>query len=118
MGVESGLPDFRGPEGFWRAYPALGQRGLHFADIASPSTFETQPALAWGFYGHRLNLYRNTVPHQGFQILRGWGERMFNGYGVFQRRTRSYFSFHYLRSGMWFHCFVLCRICIARSHFG
>ena len=22
MGVDSGLPDFRGPEGFWRAYPA------------------------------------------------------------------------------------------------
>lgn len=24
MGVDSGLPDFRGREGFWRAYPALG----------------------------------------------------------------------------------------------
>ena len=92
MGVESGLPDFRGPEGFWRAYPALGQRGLHFADIASPSTFETQPALAWGFYGHRLNLYRNTVPHQGFQILRGWGERMFNGYGVFTSNVDGQFE--------------------------
>lgn len=22
MGVDSGLPDFRGSEGFWRAYPA------------------------------------------------------------------------------------------------
>ena len=28
MGVDSGLPDFRGAEGFWRAYPALGRRGL------------------------------------------------------------------------------------------
>lgn len=25
MGVNSGLPDFRGKEGFWRAYPALGR---------------------------------------------------------------------------------------------
>ena len=24
MGVDSGLPDFRGNEGFWKAYPALG----------------------------------------------------------------------------------------------
>jgi hypothetical protein len=24
MGVDSGLPDFRGKNGFWRAYPALG----------------------------------------------------------------------------------------------
>ncbi len=23
MGVDSGLPDFRGDEGFWRAYPAI-----------------------------------------------------------------------------------------------
>ena len=23
MGVDSGLPDFRGDKGFWRAYPAL-----------------------------------------------------------------------------------------------
>ena len=28
MGIDSGLPDFRGPEGFWRAYPALGRRGM------------------------------------------------------------------------------------------
>ncbi len=27
MGVDSGLPDFRGPEGFWRAYPPLHAEG-------------------------------------------------------------------------------------------
>lgn len=25
MGVDSGLPDFRGTSGFWQAYPALGK---------------------------------------------------------------------------------------------
>ena len=25
MGVDSGHPDFRGKEGFWKAYPALGR---------------------------------------------------------------------------------------------
>ena len=34
MGVDSGLPDFRGNEGFWRAYPALAQARLDFASIA------------------------------------------------------------------------------------
>ena len=38
MGVDSGLPDFRGPEGFWRAYPALREAGLKFSEIASPDT--------------------------------------------------------------------------------
>ena len=28
MGVDSGLPDFRGPEGFWRAYPPFRKLGL------------------------------------------------------------------------------------------
>ena len=28
MGVDSGLPDFRGPEGLWRAYPPLRKRNL------------------------------------------------------------------------------------------
>ena len=28
MGIDSGLPDFRGPGGFWRIYPALGKAGI------------------------------------------------------------------------------------------
>lgn len=70
MGVDSGLPDFRGPEGFWSAYPPLRHLGLRFEEMANPTHFGQDPALAWGFYGHRLQLYRNTVPHDGVQILR------------------------------------------------
>ena len=33
MGVDSGLPDFRGPEGFWRAYPAFRELGLRFEEL-------------------------------------------------------------------------------------
>jgi len=69
MGVDSGLPDFRGNAGFWRHYPALKKTGIGFQDIASPEHFWDAPHLAWGFYGHRLNLYRQTPPHRGFQLL-------------------------------------------------
>jgi NAD-dependent SIR2 family protein deacetylase len=72
MGVDSGLPDFRGPEGFWKAYPPF--RGRAFAELSTPHWFQTDPALAWGFFGHRLNLYRAAVPHRGFEFLRRWGE--------------------------------------------
>jgi len=75
MGVDSGLPDFRGDRGFWKAYPMYERLGLSFADAANPEHFEADPAFGWGFYGHRLNLYRATVPHRGFAILRGWIER-------------------------------------------
>ena len=39
MGVDSGLPDFRGNDGFWNAYPALAQANINFYDIASPNNF-------------------------------------------------------------------------------
>jgi NAD-dependent SIR2 family protein deacetylase len=70
MGVDSGLPDFRGNEGFWQAYPVAKVRGLSFESLANPEWFERDPSLAWAFYGHRLNLYRDTVPHEGFMMLR------------------------------------------------
>lgn len=72
MGVDSGLPDFRGNEGFWKAYPAL--HGYNFEDMANPEWFHKDPSRAWGFYGHRLNLYRKTIPHNGFAILKEWAE--------------------------------------------
>jgi NAD-dependent SIR2 family protein deacetylase len=75
MGVDSGLPDFRGDRGFWKAYPPYERLGLSFADAANPSHFERDPQLGWGFYGHRTNLYRATVPHRGFALLLGWAER-------------------------------------------
>lgn len=76
IGVDSGLPDFRGTQGFWRAYPALARARIAFEEIANPAAFDADPALAWGFYGHRLALYRRTVPHAGFAILRKWAARM------------------------------------------
>jgi NAD-dependent SIR2 family protein deacetylase len=69
MGVDSGLPDFRGNEGFWKAYPIAKKLGLNFQALANPRWFDINPKLAWAFYGHRLNMYRNTEPHEGFKIL-------------------------------------------------
>ena len=92
MGVDSGLPDFRGPEGFWRAYPAYRRLGLNFAALADPRHFQQDPALAWGFYGHRLHLYRSTRPHAGFSILKRWGERMPGGYSVFTSNVDGQFQ--------------------------
>lgn len=74
MGVDSGLPDFRGNQGFWKAYPMYARLGLSFIQAANPEHFEGDPHFGWGFYGHRTNLYRQTVPHVGFHLLRAWIE--------------------------------------------
>lgn len=92
LGVDSGLPDFRGSEGFWRAYPALWRARLHFQDIACPEAFRTRPRLAWGFYGHRLSLYRQTDPGPALHILREIGRRVPDGAFVFTSNVDGQFQ--------------------------
>ena len=92
MGVDSGLPDFRGTAGFWQAYPALGRAKLRFEQIASPETFSSDPALAWGFYGHRLALYRATQPHAGYAALKALIDSMPRGGFVFTSNVDGQFQ--------------------------
>ncbi|HTZ19810.1 MAG TPA: Sir2 family NAD-dependent protein deacetylase [Opitutaceae bacterium] len=92
MGVDSGLPAFRGNEGFWQAYPPAAKLGLSFADLANPACFDRDPARAWGFYGHRYELYRATAPHAGFAILHQWADRMPRGCFVFTSNVDGQFQ--------------------------
>lgn len=92
MGVDSGLPDFRGTQGFWRAYPALAKSGIDFYAAANPRRFVEAPRQAWGFYGHRLNLYRKTRPHTGFEILARWGARSVLGALVYTSNVDGQFQ--------------------------
>jgi NAD-dependent SIR2 family protein deacetylase len=92
MGVDSGLPDFRGGEGFWRAYPPYARLGLRFEELADPRHFAEDPELAWGFYGHRLSLYRRTVPHDGFRLLLSLGSRLPGGVRVFTSNVDGQFQ--------------------------
>lgn len=92
LGVDSGLPDFRGTQGFWRAYPALGRAGIRFEAIASPEAFRAEPRRAWAFYGHRLALYRRTRPHDGFRILRRWAQRRLHGCTVYTSNVDGQFA--------------------------
>ena len=92
MGVDSGLPDFRGDEGFWNAYPPFRRLGLSFVALANPRWFRDDPALAWGFYGHRHNLYRATPPHEGFARLLRWGAERAHGAFVFTSNVDGHFQ--------------------------
>ena len=114
MGVDSGLPDFRGNEGFWKAYPPIAKLGISFSEMANPEWFLRDPKLAWAFYGHRLNLYRKTMPHPGFtKLLTAAGGKK-AGYFVFTSNVDGHFqkagfgedrieechgSIHYLQCG-------------------
>jgi NAD-dependent SIR2 family protein deacetylase len=58
----------------------------------TPQAFVDRPRLAWGFYGHRLALYRKTVPHDGFRILREIASRKLHGAFVFTSNVDGHFQ--------------------------
>ncbi|HLJ56707.1 MAG TPA: Sir2 family NAD-dependent protein deacetylase [Chthonomonadaceae bacterium] len=92
IGVDSGLPDFRGNSGFWKAYPPLERLGVSFEEMATPDWFKRDPHLAWGFYGHRLQLYRQTEPHAGFALLRDWATSRSRGWFIFSSNVDGQFQ--------------------------
>jgi len=92
MGVDSGLPDFRGSQGFWRAYPLLEDRRLTFEDLANGDLFYDEPELAWWFYGHRFSLYKKTIPHNGFNILKRWCDSKLNKNFIFTSNVDGHFQ--------------------------
>ena len=92
MGVDSGLPDFRGNEGFWNAYPMAKKLNLGFQDLANPKWFITNPFLAWAFYGHRYNLYKNTIPHNGFKMLLDFVKEKNDNYFIFTSNVDGQFQ--------------------------
>ncbi len=92
MGVDSGLPDYRGDTGLWKAYPALRARKQGFQDIARQKSFEQSASLAWGFYGHRLQLYRETMPHAGFGLMQKWSQHKVHGSFVYTSNVDGQFQ--------------------------
>lgn len=92
MGVDSGLPDFRGLEGFWKAYPPLEKLRIRLPAMSNPSWFVSDPRFAWGFFGHRYNLYSRMTPHRGFGTLLRWSRALGNEVFVFTSNVDGHFQ--------------------------
>lgn len=61
MSAESGLPTFRGVDGYW---------GKHrVEDLASPQGFARDPLLVWRWYNERIRAYRDAQPNPGHKAL-------------------------------------------------
>ena len=63
MGVDAGIPDFRGKDGIWNFEHDT------FMRFATADSFEKTPLDAWNFYITRLICYKDTPPHQGYYDL-------------------------------------------------
>jgi NAD-dependent deacetylase len=61
ISAESGIPTFRGEEGYWR----IGSRNYFPEELATCSTFESMPDEVWGWYLYRRSVCRAASPNPG-----------------------------------------------------
>ncbi len=61
MSAESGLPTFRGADGYWRK--------CRVEDLASPEGFCRDPLTVWRWYNERIRGYREAKPNAGHYAL-------------------------------------------------
>ena len=71
ISVESGIPTFRGEEGYWREGSAVYTP----MEMATYSMFSTAPERVWAWYRMRLGVCQSAEPNTGHAAVRTLGER-------------------------------------------
>jgi NAD-dependent deacetylase len=59
VSAESGIPTFRGPEGYW----TVGSRVYHPQELATRAAFARMPREVWRWYLYRLGVCRGVAPN-------------------------------------------------------
>jgi NAD-dependent deacetylase len=65
ISAESGIPTFRGPEGFW----TIGSKNYHPQEMATYVMFQQHPYEVWRWYLYRLSICKNAEPNAGHFAL-------------------------------------------------
>lgn len=65
ISAESGIPTFRGEEGFW----VVGSRNYLPQEMATLAMFEERPDEVWRWYLFRFGLLREAEPNDGHRAL-------------------------------------------------
>jgi len=65
ISAESGIPTFRGPEGFW----TIGSDEYHPQEMATLAMFSRNPEAVWVWYLYRMGLCKKARPNSGHRAL-------------------------------------------------
>lgn len=76
VSAESGIPTFRGQEGYW----TVGAREYHPQELATWAAFEAMPDEVWAWYLYRRGVCHAAQPNAGHHALvaleQGLGDRL------------------------------------------
>jgi NAD-dependent deacetylase len=72
ISAESGIPTFRGPEGYWR----VGSRNYHPMELATAAAFAAMPEDVWSWYLHRRRVCRRALPNAAHESLAALERRL------------------------------------------
>lgn len=65
ISAESGIPTFRGKDGYW----TVGSREYQPQEMATRAMFSREPEHVWAWYLHRLHACRDAEPNPGHDAV-------------------------------------------------
>lgn len=65
ISAESGIPTFRGPEGYW----TVGSEHYHPMELATNEAYSRMPEEVWRWYLYRRSVCRGAEPNDGHRAL-------------------------------------------------
>ncbi len=65
ISAESGIPTFRGPEGYW----TVGSKEYHPQEMATWNMFSRAPLEVWKWYLYRMDVCGRAKPNRGHRAL-------------------------------------------------
>ncbi len=78
VSAESGIPTFRGKEGYW----TVGSREYHPQELATHEAFVRMPWEVWAWYLYRRGVCRGAEPNAGHAALVRWDAALAGRFGL------------------------------------
>ncbi|MBF8270743.1 MAG: Deacetylase sirtuin-type protein [Gammaproteobacteria bacterium] len=78
ISAESGIPTFRGPEGYW----TVGSKVYMPQEMATLSMFGQQPLAVWQWYLYRLGVCLHAEPNAGHHALVRMEQQLADRFGL------------------------------------
>jgi NAD-dependent deacetylase len=78
VSAESGIPTFRGKEGYW----TVGSREYHPQELATHDAFTQMPWEVWAWYLYRRGVCRAAAPNPAHDALVRWDRALGERFGL------------------------------------